>query len=32
MDSISNLDFSINRRSALIIGNISYNIATNRRK
>jgi hypothetical protein len=32
MDSISNLDLSISRRSALIIGNVSYNIATNRRR
>jgi hypothetical protein len=30
--SISNLDLSISRRSALIIGNVSCNIATNRRR
>jgi hypothetical protein len=31
-NSISNLDLSISRRSTLIIGNVSCNIATNRRR
>jgi hypothetical protein len=32
IDSIANLDLDISRRSALIIGNVSYNIAINKRR